>query len=81
MVMETAISTTKKKFRHGRNRIELCLFLQLAGLNANRPQAMLNLRYRHIRVSLLRDPQGGPHRIMIEFKFKYTKGFLSAKDE
>jgi hypothetical protein len=59
----------------------LCLFLQLAGLTANRPQAVLSLRYRHIRVSLLRDPQGGPHRILIEFKFEYTKGFLGAKDE
>ncbi|CEO59611.1 hypothetical protein PMG11_04283 [Penicillium brasilianum] len=81
MVVETAISTTKKKFGHGRHRIELCLFLQLAGLTANRPGAVLSLRYRHIRVSLLRDPQGGPHRILIEFKFEYTKGFLGAKDE
>ncbi|KAJ5248104.1 hypothetical protein N7524_012064 [Penicillium chrysogenum] len=81
MVVETAISTTKKKFGHGRHRIELCLFLQLAGLTANRPQAVLSLRYRHIGVSLLRDPQGGPHRILIEFKFEYTKGFLGSKDE
>ena len=65
MVVETAISTAAKKFGHGRHRIELCLFLQLAGLTANRPQAVLDLRYRHIRVSLLRDPQGGPHRIVI----------------
>lgn len=46
-----------------------------------RTQSILNLRYRHIRVSLLRDPQGGPHRIVINFKFEYTKGLLSAKDE
>ncbi|KAJ5507903.1 hypothetical protein N7527_010046 [Penicillium freii] len=81
MVVETAISTTKKKFGHGRHRIELCVFLQLAGLTANRPQAILNLMYRHIRVSLLRDPQGGPHRIVIEFTFEFTKGFLGTKDE
>ncbi|KAI2788589.1 hypothetical protein POX_e06608 [Penicillium oxalicum] len=42
---------------------------------------MLSLRYRYIGVSLLRDPQGGPHRILIEFKFEYTKGFLGSKDE
>jgi hypothetical protein len=53
MVVETAISTTKKKFGHSRHRIELCLFLQLARLTANRPRAVLSLRYRHIRVSLL----------------------------
>lgn len=75
-VVETTISTTKKTFGHGRHRVELGLFLQLAGLTANRPQAVLNLRYRHIRVSLLRDPQGGPPRIVIEFTFEFTKEFL-----
>ncbi|KAJ5974897.1 hypothetical protein N7481_008604 [Penicillium waksmanii] len=79
-VVETAISTTEKKFGHGRHRIELGLFLQLAGLTTNRPQAILNLRYRHIQVSLLRDPRGGPHRIVIEFTFEFTKEWLGAKD-
>ncbi|KAJ5086714.1 hypothetical protein NUU61_008021 [Penicillium alfredii] len=79
-VVETTISTTKKKFGHGRHRIELGLFLQLAGLTTNRPQAILDLRYRHIRVSLLRDPHGGPHRIVIEFTFEFTKEWLGAKD-
>ncbi|TQB67628.1 hypothetical protein MPDQ_005096 [Monascus purpureus] len=79
-VVETTISTTKKKFGHGRHRIELALFLQLAGLTTNRPQAILNLRYRHIQVSLLRDPQGGLHRIVIEFTFEFTKEWLGAKD-
>ncbi|KAJ6112296.1 hypothetical protein N7523_002118 [Penicillium sp. IBT 18751x] len=79
-VVETTISTTKKKFGHGRHRIELGLFLQLAGLTTNRPQAILNLRYRHIQVSLLRDPHGGPHRIVIEFTFEFTKEWLGAKD-
>ncbi|KAL4891366.1 hypothetical protein BDV59DRAFT_203545 [Aspergillus ambiguus] len=79
-VVETTVSTTKKKFGHGRHRIELALFLQLAGLTTNRPQAILNLRYRHIHVSMLRDPQGGPHRIIIEFTFEFTKEWLGAKD-
>ncbi|KAJ5627605.1 hypothetical protein N7490_009833 [Penicillium lividum] len=79
-VVETTVSTTKKKFGHGRHRIELGLFLQLAGLTTNRPQAILDLRYRHIQVSLLRDPQGGPHRIVIEFTFEFTKEWLGAKD-
>ncbi|KAJ6144084.1 hypothetical protein N7471_003537 [Penicillium samsonianum] len=79
-VVETTVSTTKKKFGHGRHRIELGLFLQLAGLTTNRPQAILDLRYRHIQVSLLRDPQGGPHRIVVEFTFEFTKEWLGAKD-
>ncbi|KAL2783868.1 hypothetical protein BJX66DRAFT_317676 [Aspergillus keveii] len=79
-VVETTISTTEKKFGHGRHRIELGLFLQLAGLTTNRPQAILNLRYRHIQVSLLRDPHGGPHQIVIEFTFEFTKEWLGAKE-
>ncbi|KAH2023468.1 hypothetical protein KXV65_000697, partial [Aspergillus fumigatus] len=79
-VVETTISTTKKKFSHGRHRIELGLFLQLAGLTTNCPQAILDLRYRHIKVSLLRDPHGGPNRIIIEFTFKFKKEWLGAKD-
>jgi hypothetical protein len=79
-VIETTISTTKKKFGHSCHCIELGLFLQLAGLTANRPQAILNLRYWHIQVSLLRDPQGGPHHIVIKFTFEFTKEWLGAKD-
>jgi hypothetical protein len=79
-VVETTISTTEKKFGHGRHRIELGLFLQLAGLTTDRTQAILNLRYRHIQVSLLRDPRGGPHRILIKFNFEFTKEWLGAKD-
>ena len=78
--LETTITTTRKKFGHGRHRIELSLFLQLAGLTINRPSAILSLLYRHIRVSILRDDQGGPHRIMIEFTFEFTKQFLGMKD-
>ncbi|KAJ5982414.1 hypothetical protein N7451_012514 [Penicillium sp. IBT 35674x] len=79
-VVETAVSTTKKRFGHGRHRIELRLFLQLAGLTTNRPQAILDLQYHHIQVSLLHDPHGGPHRIVIEFTFEFTKEWLGAKD-
>jgi hypothetical protein len=81
MVVEPAISTTKKGFGYGKHRIKLCLFLQLAGLTANRSQAILYLIYRHIRVSLLQDPQGSPHRIVIEFTFEFTKGFLGTENE
>ncbi|KAJ0418433.1 hypothetical protein BJY00DRAFT_302823 [Aspergillus carlsbadensis] len=34
---------------------------------------------KHIQVSLLRDPHGGPHQIVIEFTFKFTKEWLGAK--
>ncbi|EDN08224.1 predicted protein [Histoplasma mississippiense (nom. inval.)] len=42
-VVETTVTTTKKKFGHGRLRISLILYFQLAGFSANRPQALLSL--------------------------------------
>lgn len=79
-VLRTNIYTTKKRYRHGRLRIEIQLFLQLAGFTANRPQALLELRYRHIIATLLRDQGGGPNRVLLEFTFEFTKDFLGAKD-
>lgn len=46
----------------------------------NRPQAILSLCYRHIIVTLLRDPNGRPHNILIKFTYKFTKTFLGTKD-
>ncbi|KAI9771037.1 MAG: hypothetical protein M1839_002973 [Geoglossum umbratile] len=40
---------------------------------------LLNLRYRDIVVTLLRDPNSGPHRILIEFTCEFTKQFLGVK--
>ncbi|KAI9765782.1 MAG: hypothetical protein M1839_005382 [Geoglossum umbratile] len=78
--LQTNLTTTKKRYTHGRHRIQLVLFCQLAGFSGNRPQALLNLRYRDIVVTLLRDPNGGPHRILIEFTCEFTKQFLGVKD-
>ncbi|KAF1352703.1 hypothetical protein EJ07DRAFT_168822 [Lizonia empirigonia] len=52
----------------------------LGGFTANRPKALLGLCYRHIAVTLLRDPEGGPHRVLLEFTFEFTKEFLGIKD-
>jgi hypothetical protein len=79
-IEQTNLTTTKKKYSHGRHRIQVALFLQLAGFSANRPQALLDLCYRHIMVTLLRDPEGGPHRILLEFTYEFTKEFLGSKD-
>jgi hypothetical protein len=80
VIMQTNLTTTKKKYTHGRHRIQLALFLQLAGFSGNRPQAVLSLCYRHIIVTLLRDPNGGPHNILIEFTYEFTKTFLGMKE-
>jgi hypothetical protein len=79
-VLRTNLSTTKKRYQHGRLRMEIQLFLQLAGFFASRPDALLQLCYRHIKATLLRDPEGGPSRVLLEFTFEFTKDFLGAKD-
>jgi hypothetical protein len=79
-IEQTNLTTTKKKYSHCRHWIQVALFLQLAGFSANRPQALLDLCYRHIMVTLLRDPEGGPHRILLEFIYEFTKEFLGSKD-
>ncbi|KAI9764096.1 MAG: hypothetical protein M1840_008901 [Geoglossum simile] len=79
-VLQTNLTTTKKRYSHGRHRMQIALFLHLAGFSANRPQALLSLRYRHIVVTLLRDPEGGPHQILLEFIYKFTKQYLGMKD-
>ncbi|XP_014550159.1 hypothetical protein COCVIDRAFT_116292 [Bipolaris victoriae FI3] len=79
-VLQTNLVTTEKRYPHGRYRIQAQLYLQLGGFTANRPQALLSLCYRHIQVTLLRDPEGGPHRVLLEFTFEFTKQFLGIKD-
>ncbi|KAK3081938.1 hypothetical protein LTS18_011177, partial [Coniosporium uncinatum] len=79
-ILQTNLTTTEKRYSHGRHRIQLALWFHGAFITANRPQALLNLRYRHIAVTLLRDPKGGPHRILLEFTFEFTKTYLGMKD-
>jgi hypothetical protein len=79
-VLQTNLTTTKQRYTHGRQRIQLSLFCQLAIFSANRPSALLKLRYGDIAVNLLRDPNGGPHRILIEFTCEFTKKYLGSKE-
>ncbi|KAH8746819.1 hypothetical protein F5882DRAFT_312194, partial [Hyaloscypha sp. PMI_1271] len=52
----------------------------LARFSGNRSLALLKLRYCDIVVTLLRDPNSGPYRILIEFTYEFIKQFLSVKD-
>jgi len=68
-------------FDMGICRLELTLIMQLAGINGNRPKALLKLRFKHIKVSLLPDPEGGEWpRVLIEWRFAETKRYLGEKD-
>jgi hypothetical protein len=79
-VLRTNLSTTKKRYQHGRIRMQIQEFLQLAGFFASRLDAILKLDYRHLKATLLRNPEGGPNRVLLEFTFEFTKDFLGAKD-
>lgn len=79
-VLQTYLTTTKQRYTHGRQRIQTSLFYQLAIFSANRPSAVLKLRYGDIAVNLLREPSGGPHRNLIEFMCEFTKKYLATKD-
>jgi Protein of unknown function (DUF3435) len=78
-VLGTALRTTKKRFDLGRHHIELYLFLQLAKFTVNCPSAILALQYKHIIVTVLRDPGGGPHQLLLEFTFEFTKEYFGMK--
>lgn len=81
LVLETNLTTVLQTYKIGRNRVQLHLWLLLGMLTSNRPKAILGLCYRHIQVTLIRDPDGGPQSIVLEFDFEFTKQYLGMKDQ
>lgn len=79
-LMRVLLATTEMTFDIGWLRIQLILFCQLAGITGNRPEALVELRYRHLKLTLIRDPNGGRPRLFIELTAEFTKGFLGLKD-
>ncbi|KXH36374.1 C2H2 finger domain-containing protein [Colletotrichum salicis] len=78
--IETTLSTTKKSFKLGELRILAVLFLLLLAPAGSRPEATLNLRFKDIRVVLARDPEGGPHKLLLRFTPEFTKSYLGEKE-
>lgn len=78
--IETTLSTTKKSFKLGELRILAVLFLLLLAPAGARPMSILRLRLRDILTVLVRDPEGGPHNILIKFTMAFTKTYLGEKD-
>ena len=80
-LLKTLYTSTETTYPHERYRVQLALVMQFAGITGNRPSALLAVRYRHIKVTLLEDPAGGEQpRVLIEIVFNYTKGYLRKKD-
>ena len=78
------LATTDMNFDIGWLRVQLILFYQLATITGSRPEALVNMRYQHLKLTLIRDPTGqsGPHpQLFIELTAEYTKTFLGIKDK
>lgn len=66
-------------FGLGEMRILTVLFSLLVAPAGSRKGSIVKLRFGDIRVSLARDPEGGPHKLLIRFTPKFTKKYLGAK--
>ncbi|RWA03585.1 hypothetical protein EKO27_g11521 [Xylaria grammica] len=77
--IETTLSTTKKSFKLGELRIYAVLFLLLLAAPGARPTSILRLRFGDTKVVLSRDPEGGPHNLLIKYALAFTKTFLGEK--
>ncbi|KAE8374982.1 hypothetical protein BDV26DRAFT_268992 [Aspergillus bertholletiae] len=75
------LSTTEMTFECGWLRVQLLLFCQLAAITGSRPGALLNLRYRDLLLTLIRDPDGGRPRLFIYLTPQFTKTFLGEKEQ
>lgn len=79
--IKEAISTTRRSFKLGEIRMLFVLFVLLLAPAGARPSAILQLRLGDIRLVLARDPEGGPHKILIRFTPCFTKSYLGVKDK
>ncbi|KAL2272538.1 hypothetical protein FJTKL_06333 [Diaporthe vaccinii] len=79
--IETTLRTTNKDFKLGELRILAVLFLLLLAPQGSRPQSILNVRFRHIDVLLIRDPDNrrGPPRLTIRLRLEGTKTYRGSK--
>lgn len=77
-------------FDYEQHRVDLSLILILAGMLGTRPGVLVEggknrgrnrvLCYKHVQVTLIRDPDRGPPHVLVETTLEYTKGFLGNKD-
>ncbi|EDN05396.1 predicted protein [Histoplasma mississippiense (nom. inval.)] len=75
-LQKTGLRTQEKRFWLGLQRMQICLYNLLGLFTLNRKSAILNLRFKDLRVSLQRDPSGGPHLPTVEFSYEFTKKHL-----
>ena len=80
-LLRTLWGSAEMDMEHERLRVQLALFVQVAGITGNRPDALLSLRYKNVKVFLLRDPNNSEYpRPIIELTFDNTKTYIGNKD-
>jgi Protein of unknown function (DUF3435) len=76
---ETILSTQEKRFWLGFQRLQVCLFNILGLFTLHRIGAVVGLQYKHLRLSLQKDPRGGPPIPLVELTPDAIKSFLGFK--
>ena len=80
-LLRTLWGSAEVTMEHERLRVELDLILKLAGITGNRPEALLGLRWKDVKMALLRDPDGSEWpRPIVDLTFEKTKSYMGAKD-
>ncbi|OJD16129.1 hypothetical protein AJ78_03709 [Emergomyces pasteurianus Ep9510] len=74
------LTTNEMEFQVGWARIQLILYTQLAGVTANRPDALTQLRYCDLVLTLVRDPHSSTPRLCVGLTALFTKTHLGMKD-
>jgi hypothetical protein len=74
------ISTTKRLFKLRELYILAVLFLLLLAPAGAQPTSILSLRFGDLRIVLIKDPAGGPYRLLIRFTLAFIKTYLEVKD-
>lgn len=77
---ETILQTRKKRFYLGLQRIMLCTYGMMGVFSVNRKTAILHLQYKHLLITLQRNPHGGPPVPSIDIRPEHVKKFLGTKD-
>lgn len=77
---ETILQTREKRSHLGFQRILLCFYVMMGLFTVSRKGAMLHLQYKHLVVTLQKNPHGGPPVPMVDFRAEFIKGFLGMKE-
>lgn len=73
---ETILAMQQKRFDLGFQRIQVCLLNTLGLFILHWKSALLALWFKHLQVSVQRDPRGGPPIPLIELGTDATKKYL-----